>query len=78
MCACRRPLEATQTVPKALPEPAVAFDHQADPPDPLGAVPGRSELPDGRHARMSVVPLAAAGTRRSLRERELERSAGGL
>ena len=55
MCTCRRPLEATQTVPKALSEPAVALDHRTDPPDPLGAVSGRSELPDGRYARMSQI-----------------------
>ena len=31
------------------------LDHQTDPSDPLGAVSGRSELPDGRYARMSQI-----------------------
>ena len=42
----------TLVVPKALAE---TLDHRVDPPDPLGAVSGRSELPDGRYARMSQI-----------------------
>ena len=55
ICACQRPLEAIQTVPKALSEPSVTLDHRTDPPDPLGAVSGRSELPNGRYARMAQI-----------------------
>ena len=48
ICACRRPLEGIQIVPKAPSEPTMALGHRTDPPDPLGAVSGPLRAPERR------------------------------